>query len=81
MRPPLYALVLALAGCVTTKPVALPDGAKGFSIDCSGVQHDDADCMNQAAALCRGPYQIIAEDRQSLMLNPNKRTMIVSCGP
>lgn len=91
MRYPIYAAVLMLAACVP-KPVTLPDGRQGYSIDCSGLCCDIGDCMNKAAKVCGGPYQILGQDSAnsggavvpagngSVFVSGMQRTMIVSCG-
>ena len=79
MKGLLVVALLALSGCVTSKQVMLPNGAKGYSMDCSGIQHDAADCMNRAATLCGGAYTILSQTSESLAFNPNSRTMIVAC--
>lgn len=65
-------LALVLAGCASgfdAEPVAMPDGQKGFMVDCanSGL----AACMNTAAETCGGPYKIVQEktDPQVIMNN------------
>lgn len=90
MRYAILAVVLALGGCVTADSVNLPNGTKGYSIDCGGP-FTVADCMNKAAALCQGPYQIVGQENSNggAMLMPvgtgavlvpsESRIMIVSC--
>lgn len=58
-------LLLLLAGCVTVKPVRLPDGTQGYSLNCRPGQHEWASCMNKAAELCHGPYQIVSQNSQT----------------
>lgn len=92
MRMLIYALVLTLAGCATATPVALPDGSKGYSIDCGGTGFTISDCMNKAAEVCAGPYTVLGSNSESTagMLMPVgnslmymqgiNRTMVVACG-
>jgi hypothetical protein len=55
-------LVLALQGCVTSRPVALPNGRQGYAVNCPGARRDIGDCMNEAARACGGgPYQIVTQ--------------------
>ena len=84
--------LLSLAGCVTDRPVSLPNGAQGFAVQCPGLARDWADCMNHAAEVCHGPYHIVDQNGESNagMVTPVgnsavyargvKRTMIVECG-
>ena len=48
-------VVLALAGCVRVSETRLPDGGTGYTLRC----RDASNCMNKAAELCNGPYQIL----------------------
>jgi hypothetical protein len=84
--------VLAFAGCVTSRPVALPNGTQGVAINCPGAARDIADCMNEAAKVCGGKYQIldregnvvggaaVASGNGAVFVSGIKRTMIVKCG-
>lgn len=58
-----YAILLAalLTGCVTAKTVHLPDGRLGYNIHCNGAARDVGDCMDKAAEVCAGPYQIVTQ--------------------
>jgi hypothetical protein len=92
MRNVVYAVTLCLTACATAAPVALPNGTKGYSIDCSGGGFSIADCMNKAAEVCKGSYQIVGQDSAStggvvmpagnggVFIAGMQRTMIVSCG-
>ena len=85
-------LTLALTACVTAKPVALPSGHQGYAIRCPGAARDISDCMNKAAEVCGGAYQIVDRESESsggavmpvgnsaVFVNGRHRTMIVSCG-
>jgi hypothetical protein len=53
-RSILLAIGLALAGCGST-PVQLPDGRTGQAIECGRI----SECMNEAAKICGGPYEVI----------------------
>ena len=84
---------LALSGCVTSRPVALPDGRQGFAIRCPGAARDIGDCMNEAARICGGKYQVVTRDglvaggvvapvgNGAVFVQGVYRTLIVSCGP
>lgn len=80
-----------LAGCVTQKPVSLPDGRQGYSVSCPGTARSIADCMNRAAKLC-GKYEVVGQDAQQTggvlvgngagggtWVNGVKRELIVAC--
>lgn len=80
-----------LAGCISNKPVALPDGTAGLAIDCSGTAYNWSHCMNKAAKACAGPYQVLSQDGNSpgvivipgavpMLMNAINRTMLVKCG-
>lgn len=56
-------IVLLLGGCVTSKPVSLPDGQVGHIISCDGGVQDISACMNKAAELCGGAYNVISQDQ------------------
>ena len=80
-----------LSACITSRPVALPNGTKGYAIECSGAARDISDCMNKAAEVCGGKYQILDRDGNvaggaiapvgngSVFVPAIKRTLIVSC--
>jgi hypothetical protein len=93
-RALLFALAVSaasLAGCVTARPVALPNGTQGYAIRCPGAARDIADCMNKAAEVCGGKYEIldregnvvggaaIASGNSAVFVQGIHRTMIVSC--
>jgi hypothetical protein len=83
--------LLALSGCITARPVALPDGRQGFAIKCLGAARDIGDCMNEAAKVCGGKYQVVTQDgvaggalHRSAMgafVQGIHRTLLVGCGP
>src|SRR5882762_10091382 len=96
MRLPLLLSPLflaALTGCVTSRPVALPDGRRGFAIKCPGAARDIGDCMNEAAKVCGGKYQVVTREglvaggvavpvgNSAVFAQGVHRTLIVSCGP
>jgi hypothetical protein len=84
-------LALGATACVTSRPVALPNGAQGFDINCPGTARDIGDCMNEAARICGGKYQIVdregnvvggaavsAGNNSAVFVQGIHRTMIVS---
>jgi hypothetical protein len=82
-----------IGGCVTARPVALPNGTQGYAIQCPGTARDISDCMNKAAQVCGGPYNILDREGHptgavattwgngAFFVQGVHRTMIVSCGP
>lgn len=90
------AAAVALSGCIVPiarapTPVSLPDGTKGYALHCPGRHRDISDCMNQAAQVCGGKYQILGNDKDAgptvattvgtttVMGARIDRTLIVSC--
>lgn len=67
LRPVAWALVgaiaaiwlAAIAGCTTTRAHALPGGAAGVAIDCSGATLTWTHCFRQAGASCPQGYDIV----------------------
>jgi hypothetical protein len=53
----LLLLSIALAGCVGTKPMPLPDGGSGYALQCP----DQASCYRKAAKVCGGKYEVLNE--------------------
>lgn len=86
-----FLVLLVLAGCVSDRPITLPNGAKGYAISCPGTRRDIGDCMNRAAEVCGGPYDVVTQDGSTIPVNVSqigntavigtavKRTMIVQC--
>jgi len=85
------ALAVILTGCVTERPVSLPNGTQGWAVQCPGAAHDISDCMNEAARICGGRYQILDRDgstvggaavatgNSAVFMSGVHRTLIVSC--
>lgn len=73
------------SGCVTSKPVRLPNGAAGLAISCPGTAHDVSDCMNKAAELCGGPYAVVTQQGEvipageAVIASGVHRTLVVQC--
>ncbi len=93
MRSTIYVALMTLSGCVATaRPVMLPNGMQGLAINCGGAHRDIADCMNKAAQMCAGPYEMLDRDggvigggavpvgRGAIGLAAVQRTLIVKCG-
>lgn len=80
-----------LSGCVTSSPVALPNGTQGISISCNGAMRSYSDCMNKAGEICGATgYQILDKDGltsatlvanqySATMMPVVRREMIVKC--
>lgn len=89
---PLTALsALALAACVTPSKVYLPDGARGYLVDCSGWAFNWGHCDQRAGEICkeRG-YDVFSrsQDRGATMTATNvgvfggtthSRTILIKC--
>lgn len=55
--------LIPLAACATQKTVYLPDGRKGYSINCSGAALSWEMCYQKAGAICTtNGYEIVAKD-------------------
>src|SRR5579872_456489 len=87
----LVILVLHAAGCVSARPVALLDGTHGWAIRCPHSRHNLAACMDEAAMICSGRYDMVtshddqfggllarAEDG-AMFVEGMRRTLVVSC--
>jgi hypothetical protein len=93
VRPVLaiLAATAGISGCVTARPVSLPNGTQGYAIRCPGAARDIGDCMNKAAETCGGKYQILDRDgnvsggvatavgNSAVFVQGVHRTLIVSC--
>lgn len=79
-----------VAGCVPVpRPVSLPDGSTGYSVRC---HRDIGNCMNEAAQVCGGKYQILDRDGDvigsavmpagngAIVARGIRKTLIVRCG-
>jgi len=69
-RNALHLLTTAwLCGCTTSKPVVVPDGSQGWSIDCSRSQ---IDCISEAQHRCPNGYDVVAPPA-------SRATMTIRC--
>jgi hypothetical protein len=60
MKPSLAVLLcLALAACVTARPLTLPNGQSGQAISCPGTARSVADCYIKAGEVCPHGYDIV----------------------
>lgn len=67
-------LCVALAGCVTTEQVPLPNGETGWYIgDCDGPPT----CYKKAAELCAGKYEIVNQSQDVVGVPMNSGGTIV----
>ena len=76
----LIGVACGLAGCVMVKPVQLPDGRAGHSLSGCG---DLAKCMNKAAEICSGPYQVIGSQDHNVVVNGyggSSVEIVIACG-
>lgn len=93
MRVLALAIAAALlgTGCATHKEMYLPDGRKGYSTGCSGVQRTWASCFRVAGEVCkqRGFDVVSQHEGQGTTLGgssigvfgstTNARTMVFAC--
>lgn len=82
---------VALSGCATSKPIILPDGSQGHSLECGGTDLDWGDCYAKAGETCgvKG-YEILATDSSqtpqgaatqygAFVSTVIKRSMLIRC--
>jgi len=62
-----FAAIALLAGCISARPIALADGTHGWAIHCPSAAHHIGGCMNEAAMICSGRYQVFDRDGAVLM--------------
>ena len=74
----LGACAFLLCACGGARNAKLPDGSEGYSINCNGADNDWADCYNQAADKCDGPYEIVSTNPVGVGDTP-MRNIIVKC--
>ena len=65
MRGILVVGLLMLGGCVSAEAMKLPDGRTGYVIECNGGLQSMAACMNKAAEVCAGPYEVLNRDQST----------------
>lgn len=60
-------LVFVLSGCISNKPMYLPDGSQGHNIQCNGQLYSIADCFQKAGELCGSKgYELLNREGQVL---------------
>lgn len=67
LRLAAVAMLLPLAGCVTTTEVNLADGSKGHNISCPGAVQNFSHCLQKAGEICgaRG-YDVVNREGDSV---------------
>ena len=57
----------ALGSCSSAPPKSfpLPDGRAGYTAHCDGNGYTMANCYENAATFCAGPYEVIEQDQAS----------------
>ena len=77
----IYSLILMfafIAGCASSEPTFLPNGAEGHSIDCSAEGYDWGGCYNMAGDTCGSKgYEIIAGDPEAIGYRSG--SMLIAC--
>lgn len=76
-------LMLILAGCTSAEETYMPDGRKGYAINCSShgiIVSGWSDCYAEAGNLCgqRG-YDIVEKSTPPLVGTENKRSLVIAC--
>ena len=82
-------IAVALAACVTTKPMQGPSGSNAFFIKCGSAEIDK--CYEEAAKVCPSGYTfadrqsnpngVIVPVGNSLLMAHGPNTMLVECKP
>lgn len=49
---------LSLGACTTSRPIVLPSGQQGYTVDCSGTNLSWSHCYRKASRLCGHGYTI-----------------------
>jgi len=91
MRYAICALVLTLSACVTSRPIMLADGTRGFAINCPGDAREISECTDKAARACAGAYRMVDRDGSLIgssippainvfYMGAVHRTLIIKCG-
>jgi hypothetical protein len=86
-------LLVAVAGCSTTKEMDLPGGGKAYSLSCEGSETWNK-CLSKAHKVCDSGYEIVSATRgggssDPLPAPPNssknypqpysQRTIVIKC--
>jgi len=62
-----FAAIALLCGCISARPIELADGTHGWAIHCPSAAHHIGGCMNEAAMICSGRYQVFDRAGDVLM--------------
>jgi hypothetical protein len=76
MRGVVVALLAMLAGCVTSKEIYLPDGAKGHNISCDSIFTSTDGCFQKAGEICGSKGYTIANIPAGMM---SARGLFIKC--
>jgi hypothetical protein len=84
-------VAMLLAGCVQTKPIHLPDGRQGHSINCSGQDFSWNHCYEKAGEICQSRgYDIVNRESDQISSvaatqygalggTKTSRTLLIAC--
>lgn len=86
----LVGLLLPLGGCVTARPLVLPDGRQGAAIRCNGGLNSIEERYQRAGELCPRGYDVYGgstEERPFIVANQStliggssrRRAIMVAC--
>ena len=65
MKRTLVVVVIAIAmfGCASSTEVYMPDGRKGYALDCSGLARNWGMCLKKAGEICQAKgYDVFMRD-------------------
>jgi hypothetical protein len=77
-----------LSGCVSARPIILPDGTRGQIIRCGGTARDMGSCYEKAGKICPTGYNIEQQNESNgIFVNPVSgmafptvnRSLIIQC--
>jgi hypothetical protein len=55
--------LILLFGCATYSKIVLPDGTKGYSVNCDGSAVSENVCYEKAGELCPNGYDILVKNK------------------
>lgn len=56
--------IFLVASCTTWKPIVLPNGGKGYTVDCSGTNLSWSHCYQKAGRACPNGYDVTERSDQ-----------------
>ena len=59
------AICFVLTGCVTARPLTLPNGEQGQVISCNGMARSISDCYVKAGEVCPSGYDVVDASGES----------------